>query len=383
MCLVQLPNGQPSAVIAACLVASASLVLLAVARRRLSKQAMACLFLWLCAVAYLLRPNYLADIETRIEAFWLIVGSVMLLTAAANAGAADTSPSVLYEPAFLGASLVLVSMVTGSTLGGLVRVPYAGTRYVGGFDGPNEMGAFYVLALTLMVGEHISRRRVRLVWVKTAVFLVAAISSWSRGAMVALAFIYVLSFSWGYARTRGGRRLGVITAFLLLTAAIAYLYVTAFLPQYGMIRPGAGERGYLLETTLGIVRQGPVFGHGLGSYWFLGDSVNATPHSEYLLFLVSGGVIGLALLVGLYGYWLKTALQKRLYSEAMALTVFYLLELFFNNLVRGRVSFFFWGLVFLVLTGQRRGLAETKSASAEGQQAASQTRVHPVAGRSA
>jgi O-antigen ligase len=363
MLFTQLQHGQLFAVLATCLLFYVAFLYSLVRRHNLDANGLICCWLWLFMVVYLVRPEYLADIETKIEILWLVVGLVMLLTASMNLEYMSISPSILYNSALLGALLIIVSMITKSTLGGLLGVPYANTRYVGGFDGPNEMGAFYVLALTLMLGEHILRRRVRFVWAKASVFVIVIIQSWSRSALGALLVMGVLCFCWAYFQNRGSGRLKVVAVFLLLLTLVGYAYVHVVRPQYNVIRANAGDRRYLLETANYIVKQKPICGHGLGSYWFVGDGVNATPHSEYLLFVVSGGMLGLVFLVGFYTYWLKTALNKRMYPESIALLVFYVLEAFFNNLVRGRVSFFFWVLILLVSTGPRRKCSEDDDCS--------------------
>ncbi len=360
----QIQHGQLPAVIATCLLFYLSILrFLARGRIPMSSTYLVCCGLWLAMIAYLVRPEYVAFIETKIEVFWLIIGLIMLLTASINSGYVNVSASLIYETALLGAALIIVSMITKSTLGGLLGAPYATTRYVGGFDGPNEMGHFYVLALSLMLGEHIFRRRVRFVWVKTGIFVIVIISSWSRSALGALLFMYMLCFCGAYSQTRGSRRLRVIVLFLLLSTLVALLYAQVIRPQYNVIRIGAGGRLYLLETASAIVEQRPIFGYGLGSYWYVGDGRNVTPHSDYLLFIVSGGIVGITFLAGFYTYWLRIALKRLMYPEALTLLVFYALEAFFNNLVRGRVSFFFWALILLVFTGSKSKCFDARESS--------------------
>jgi O-antigen ligase len=199
--------------------------------------------------------------------------------------------------------------------------------------------------------------------VKTGIFVIVIISSWSRSALGALLFMYMLCFCGAYSQTRGSRRLRVIVLFLLLSTLVALLYAQVIRPQYNVIRIGAGGRLYLLETASAIVEQRPIFGYGLGSYWYVGDGRNVTPHSDYLLFIVSGGIVGITFLAGFYTYWLRIALKRLMYPEALTLLVFYALEAFFNNLVRGRVSFFFWALILLVFTGSKSKCFDARESS--------------------
>jgi|LSQX01.1.fsa_nt_gb hypothetical protein len=361
----QIQHGQLPAVIAACLLFYLSILrFLARGRILMSSTHLVCCGLWLAMIAYLVRPEYVASMETKIEVFWLIIGLIMLLTASINSGYTIVSASLIYETALLGAVLVIVSMITKSTLGGLLSAPYATTRYVGGFDGPNEMGHFYVLALSLMLGEHIFRRNVRFLWVKIGIFVIVIISSWSRSAFGALLLMYMLCFFWAYVQAEASKRSRIVVLFLFLSIIMVCVYFQVVQPLFDVIRSRAVGRHSLLETTSAIVRQRPICGHGLGSYLFVGDGKNATPHSEYLLFIASGGILGLVLLVGFYLYWLRIALKKQMYPEALTLLVFYALEAFFNNLVRGRVSFFFWALILLVFTGSQSECFDARECSA-------------------
>lgn len=358
MLFTQLHRGQLLAVITTCVLFYVSFLYSLTRRRVLGSNVLVCCGLWLFMILYLVRPAYLGNIETKIEIGWLGIGVIMLLTASLNSGYISVSPSVLYDSALLGAVMIVMSMITQSTIGGLLAPPYAGTRYVGGFDGPNEMAHFYVLALSLMLGEHLLRRPVRFVWAKASVFVVVIISAWSRSALGALLVMYVLCFGWVFFQRRGSRRLRVAVVFLLFSTLIAYVYMHAVQPQLDVIRHAASGRSSLLETTATIVKRKPICGYGLGSYWFQGNGRNTTPHSEYFLFAASGGILGVMFLVGFYIYWFNTALKKQMYPEAITLLVFYALEAFFNNLVRGRMSFFFWVLILLVSTSLDRGCTE-------------------------
>lgn len=349
LCSVQLPSGQLLAVGAVAVLATLLLFLALAKRSNLDVRSLACFLVWCAMIVYLIRPMYAADVEAAIEASWLTLGAVVLLASTVSAGNVEVNPSVVYNAAFMGAVLIVLSMLTGSTLGGLVNLAYAGTRQVGGFDGPNEMGAFHVLGLSLMLGEHLFRSRVSLFPIKAAVFATAVVFSWSRGAFAVLVIMYVLSFCWVLLKLKGQRRVRYALGFILVAAILVVLFFRVLEPMLRSVRRNAGDRWYLFHTVWEIFNLNPVFGHGLGSYWFLSDAMNVTPHSTYFLFTVSGGLVGLALIVGLYVYWIGLAVRKGMYPEALALSVFCFLEAFFNNIVRGRVSLLFWGLVFAVL----------------------------------
>jgi hypothetical protein len=157
LCLIilfsQLRQGQVLAVLATCLLFYVSFLRFTMRRHAVSSAGLVWCLLWVFMIVYLVRPAYVDDVETKIELSWLFIGLIMLMIALMNSGYTTVSTSALYDTALVGALLAIISMITKSTLGGLVSTPYAGTRYFGGFDGPNEMGAFYVLALSLTVGR--------------------------------------------------------------------------------------------------------------------------------------------------------------------------------------------------------------------------------------
>ena len=78
-------------------------------------------------IVYLVRPAYVDDVETKIELSWLFIGLIMLMIALMNSGYTTVSTSALYDTALVGALLAIISMITKSTLGGLVSTH--GIRY--------------------------------------------------------------------------------------------------------------------------------------------------------------------------------------------------------------------------------------------------------------
>lgn len=357
--LVQVAEGQLLAMGAVACLCCYALLRTVLGDGQLLRSCIAVAFLWAFLIVGLVRPDFATDIETGIETLWLFLGVGMLIAASAKGIGRGVNCSDLYEPALIGAFMVLVSVVSQSTVGGLLNPPYAGTRHVGGFDGPNEMGAFYLISLFLMLGDHALRRPVPFLWVKVGVFVTVVVSSWSRGALIGLGCGCVFLVWTVFRCTQGGKRMRLVASSLVGVSVVTLLYHLIVEPRLIAVRSSAGDRTYLLYSTWSIVRSSPVFGRGLGSYWFLTDGVNATPHSEYLLFLVSGGLAGVVILAAFFAYWFYQATRKGMYPEALGLAVFYILEAFFNNLVRGRVSFLFWSIVFLVMcdTGFREGPA--------------------------
>jgi len=91
--------------------------------------------------------------------------------------------------------------------------------------------------------------------------------------------------------------------------------------QHYQLNPTAptswGLRVLMIETSLDMIREKPLLGHGLASWqgeWFQRVPhthylliENSTPHNDYLLVLAQGGVLGLALLLGWWWQVLRQA----------------------------------------------------------------------------
>lgn len=303
------------------------------------------LFLWIALVLSVIRLKYIFDIETKIELFWLFLGGVCIFISAVKMHISSDIIKKIYDSAFCGSILIVVSVITNSTLNGLMNPPYGGTRVMGGFDGPNECGAFYVIALALMLSYNYSNekaKRDKYILLKTVFMFVPVVLSWSRS--VYIAFIAMLIIV-GYEIVHNSSNKLKSWKLMLLALLIALTAVLYIYPLFSAVRKNAGSRDYIFESVISIFRENSVFGSGLGSYWFLSGGDNSTPHSEYLLFLVSGGLVSLSILLMFFikAFW-RFMIEKRI-EIICVLVTFFILEGAFNNLVRGRVSILFWAIM--------------------------------------
>lgn len=304
------------------------------------------LFFWILLVLSVIRFKYIFDIETKIELFWLFLGGVFIFISTVKIDTSSDIIKKIYNSAFYGSILIVISIVTNTTLNGLMNAPYGGTRVMGGFDGPNECGAFYVIALALMLSYNYSAKRSKkdkYVLLKTIFMFIPIVLSWSRSVYIAfIVMLIVVTYEIVHNSSNKLKswRLVVVVALLAVLIVVLYIY-----PLFLAVRKNAGSRNYIFENVISILGDNLIFGSGLGSYWFLSGGDNSTPHSEYLLFIVSGGLMGLSILLIFFMkvFW-RFMIEKRI-EIICILIIFFILEGAFNNLIRGRVSILFWAIM--------------------------------------
>lgn len=167
--------------------------------------------------------------------------------------------------------------------------------------------------------------------------------SWSRSVYIAfIVMLIVVTYEIVHNSSNKLKswRLVVVVALLAVLIVVLYIY-----PLFLAVRKNAGSRNYIFENVISILGDNLIFGSGLGSYWFLSGGDNSTPHSEYLLFIVSGGLMGLSILLIFFMkvFW-RFMIEKRI-EIICILIIFFILEGAFNNLIRGRVSILFWAIM--------------------------------------
>lgn len=166
-----------------------------------------------------------------------------------------------------------------------------------------------------------SSHRQRLAWALAALLALAGLSLQDRRTgMVALP---VLLAALGIARLRSAWRGLALVALIAALSAAAWQFSPSVrnrideglneLRTYQSTDASAtswGMRLRLAEHTLDMVRESPILGHGVGSWiieWRkrvqpgLQISIHTTPHDEYLLVASQLGLVGIALLLWLFG----------------------------------------------------------------------------------
>jgi len=235
--------------------------------------------------------------------------------------------------------------------------PYAGTRWVGGFDGPNEFSQFYALMVGIALGLFMCGQ------IKAPTFLLASALcgacvwfGYSRGALMSLAITFVATAGVALVQARQWR---VLSLFVLACVISAPFFDDA-LSVFTEIRRNSSGRDDLVLLALSAFQSAPIVGGGFGYFNIISTADTTTPHSDYLYFLVSGGIIAIASLILAGGYILYLTYRRKMYVEFLFFVMMAAHALTFNNVVRGRVSIVLWVVLALVLAelvkGKRLGL---------------------------
>ncbi len=233
----------------------------------------------------------------------------------------------------------------------LVEEPYAGIRWVGGMNGPNEFAQVYVSIFALVLGLRLEREISN-----TTVFLFASICAYgvfitfSRGGLISYLFIIIV---FGILLER--KILVVVTGFSALTVAWlagADLLLISAVQDFNTVRANASDRSEIFGHVQSMFEDNPLFGGGFGSFALTSPSAQ-TPHSDYIYFLTSGGLVGFLILFAVILYVIWIFFRARLFSEALFFLTVAANGVFWNNLVRGKLSI----LVFFVLVIGLRLLA--------------------------
>jgi O-antigen ligase len=319
----------------------------------LTKTNMRMLVLWLLIIVSLLRIENLFHKESIIELSWLSLGVIFILISLCNfkTDIYQYRKNISLVTLFFSL-IVLVGYVLNSDFFGLINYPYAGVRLVGGFDGPNEIAGFYLIFLGLMLGWLYFDQNEGyklLIWMSILVAVIIIILSYSRGGLLGLELILasVLIYSiWVSIKRKKIKRL-LLT--LLVGTLLFYVILYQIYPMLEITRKQSTSRIPVISESINLIKQKPFFGHGIGGFAIYGDSINNTPHNGLLFFLVSGGMISFLLFFLFYSNLVVICLKKRLYPEFFFFIVFLYQEMFFNNLIRGRLSFLFWICTLYVL----------------------------------
>src|SRR5690606_5320763 len=129
--------------------------------KAVKKKELLSFYLWTLMIVLMIRPQYINLNETKIEVICLFLGCVSLLIVSLG-GSIQRIPviKIMVNSGVIGAVLNLIFHLTSLYplfLSGTINYPYAGTRWVGGFTGPNEFGAFYVMILALVLGLYLEK----------------------------------------------------------------------------------------------------------------------------------------------------------------------------------------------------------------------------------
>jgi len=242
---------------------------------------------------------------------------------------------------------------------------HAGRRFVGGFTGPNEYGAFVALVGSAVLARGVFSRRGRsrlFDLLKAGLLGIALIYSGSRGAI--LGGLVGVTVTLGYLLFVQRRFLMMailcllfVTGGLLVTKSDAYHYLYS---RFQSEITADNIRIEFLTSGIQMFGNSPVVGYGVGGFaansaQYMNIESRAAPHNDFMDFLVAGGITLLAILLFIFGLVLLVAMKRAKHHPAevavlVAVIVFITQELFFNYLTRPKLAVVFWFLVWIVLT---------------------------------
>lgn len=306
-------------------------------------------FIWVFFVLSMLKFNHSLNYEGLIELFWLLMGSLIFgisifIKRFESKVALDIFALSSTLIGICGVLLYLIKM----EIPGFISLPYAGTRLVAGFDGPNEAAAFYLLAFTYSFNMYLFNKRKRYL-IHSIFMTLIIVLTWSRGGLLGL--VIAVCSSLLYANKKRLIKLFTFKRVVIFIAIIALLYFV-FIPNYQSIRKNASARDSLIIQSLEPFVKRPFFGWGLGDFSEVSGLRNSTPHNEIIFILYASGLCGLLLFCTFALLLTKQTLNKSKIIEMLILLSFFTQEMTFNNLIRGRVSLVFWLIVLLIVSGK-------------------------------
>ncbi|ADC70829.1 O-antigen polymerase [Thioalkalivibrio sp. K90mix] len=210
---------------------------------------------------------------------------------------------------------------------------------LGRVSNPNQFGALLGFSVILIAGCLIGWTRGRVwtavLWIVGGTLLAAAVLTQGRGTLVGLlcglSLMFVLT-----------RRWMALLGIALLGALVLWLFGGGGLEARGFLdRTSAIEmRLELWKAGLALIKEAPVFGHGMAfsQSYQVGSYQTGSVHNLYIGIAVVGGLVGAALLVGslLYGMWVAVREKSPISPLVVGLIgfsmVYYMVE--FEHIVR-------------------------------------------------
>ncbi|ROO32502.1 hypothetical protein SAHL_04895 [Salinisphaera orenii YIM 95161] len=278
--------------------------------------------LWLCAYFVYLVLTFLLSVQDSVVVDYLIVYSESIALLGAFAILMATPRRLRMACGAIAILAIFASIICAYDF---VRPTFTKVvgRGAGFYENPNLAGTF--IALAMVAGLAAVPRRLRLFFI--AFCGLGVLTTFSRSAYILWGLSAVALAWYGYfgsPRTRLAVSVGIILVggggtILLFTGAVGPLIqnsaISPYLTPDTKMRLGIGsrviagssasERERLIRNSLESAEKAPWIGHGLAHTrkWEYG----AQPHNMYLLFLVEGGVLGLAFFLTLLALlWLSS-----------------------------------------------------------------------------
>lgn len=324
--------------------------------RSISRNLIFLVFVYSLFILFQIRFYTFTNLDTYIDLIYLLYGFIFVLSVSTIPELRrDLVYSYIIWLSVPIAIIVIAFHNLGIFPGFFISEPYAGTRWVGGFDGPNEFPHFYLLLLSIYIGIFLEKGKGFSLFLPISmIFLMCFWSGYSRGASFTLLILSAAALPLFLKRFNSVFVLGGVGIFILLI----FLNFNYSLNNFNEVRSNTGDRWYIIDSIYSYFFDSPIFGNGIGAYFGAHQrnpsSINQTPHNGYLYFLVSGGIVGFFLYLSFALWVLYSSYKKGLYIEFLFFVTFFSSELTFNNLVRGRISVIFWTVFSIFLISQLR-----------------------------
>ncbi len=319
-------------------------------RLNISVHSLYIIFLWSFLLISLIKFNQEINMEVIIQLFWLMMGLVILVSSLflRNVNSKDVMDVLVSATSAMGI-LVLFCYYNGMSIQYIISRPYAGTRIMGGFDGPNELAAFnlfvIIYSINMLLYNNVNKRKYIINIMVSGLII---IYTWSRGGLIGLGIGVFISLFLYFKDKINIKRLIIFSTSSLLGI---YFSLNILVPSLMSVRRNASGRFEMISMIIEPILEKPIFGWGLGNISQYSSIANATPHNGYLFILFAGGIVSFVLyLMFLVSIFIQIYKKSDRIASILLLT-FLLQELVFNNLIRGRISLLFWLLVVLVFSG--------------------------------
>lgn len=309
-----------------------------------------------------------------------LFGATVLLSRRCD-GLARRGAAVVVGAAAFAASLNIAELVQQGEASSLreafsLRISHA-------FPDVNAAGSYFAMCLVLAVGLLVSARRWRWLWAAAGVLLLAGL--WLSGSRTAWAALPVVGLCLG---ALIAVRSGASMARRFLAGAIAGCVLTGlFLTTSNRstalsARIAMGWRVEMAKRAVGMFRDYPVFGIGVGRFWRLSSayvsSSNPLPvtrenaHNNFLQVLAELGLVGFGYLTGLLmvvfarplRQWRAPVGDPLRASMVAACLVFVATWFSGHPLLTREVALAFW-LVLGLLAATDRGIAQELQPAAD------------------
>lgn len=318
---------------------------------------------WSFFVLSLIKFNQDINIEVYIELFWLIMGTCILGISIFiyKIDSKKILTTFVISSGVLGLASIICYFLK-IEISGIIAHPYAGTRLVGGFDGPNEAAAFYLIACTYSFNRFIKDKS-KIYLIHSMIMILVVVLTWSRGGIFGLIIMGIISILYLY-RGKLYKLFSLKNIIVLITLFIIIKYFV--MPQFIFVRRNSTGRLDMVFTSLQPFFERPLLGWGLGNFSEISGLGNATPHNEFIFILFSSGLYGLFLFSIFIILIFLRAKNKKMYIELILIFSFFTQEMTFNHLIRGRVNLIFWLLVALIVSSGNKEVNDSDKQLIEG-----------------